>query len=700
MLDSILRQQGDKRKASALDWDKKNEVLRSNPVSVARMFDHRFHNFMNNVIMSPAGPIGKVVDHFYRVEFQQRGSPHTHCLFWVQDAPRLDQECDEEVADFIDNYVTCKLPDSKADPELHEKVSSVQMHSKTHSKSCKKKNTVCRFNFPRPPSKRTFIARPSDDTVTSCPSPTHEDLEEIVSKQLPRAENKKKWAQDLLKTYWKALTAKDASYENINALFAEMQIDQDEFEAAYAELNKKHSIVLKRGVKDMWINQYNEDLLRCWNGNIDIQYVTDAYACVVYIVSYITKAEREMGTLLAQTHREAYAEGNKDAKEVMQTVGRTYMNSRDVCAQEAVYRGASGLHLNEKSRFVQHLGTGDDQIRISRPLVQLDVGDKTANISMTSFNDRYMGRPVTDDFKDMCFATFGSDYVILYGNQGKGEKHINPVLKLQNGLGSIQKRSRSKAIIKYPRFSETKYPEKHYRSMLELFVPHRQITDLMPEPYKLYESYYKNGKIIVNGKNTFVRDIVKQNRTLYEKDIDALTQAEHDIHENGIYEDAWAQMCPEAEKERFECLEELKKRNLDDDNDENDANENIPELRTNAAAAFNIERNQDYWMSKAFALPKLQSMNDDQTAIFYKVRRWCIEKTQDSNMHPFQIFLTGGAGAGKSHLIKCIYYEATRIFSRSQANPDDISVMLTAPTGVAAFNINGSTLHSALGITF
>ena len=28
--------------------------------------------------------------------------------------------------------------------------------------------------------------------------------------------------------------------------------------------------------------------------------------------------------------------------------------------------------------------------------------------------------------------------------------------------------------------------------------------------------------------------------------------------------------------------------------------------------------------------------------------------------------------------------------------PDDVSVLLTAPTGVAAFNINGMILHSAL----
>ena len=51
-----------------------------------------------------------------------------------------------------------------------------------------------------------------------------------------------------------------------------------------------------------------------------------------------------------------------------------------------------------------------------------------------------------------------------------------------------------------------------------------------------------------------------------------------------------------------------------------------------------------------------------------------------------------------SHLIKCLYYETTRLLARAAENPDDITVLLTAPTGVAAFNINGLTIHSALGI--
>lgn len=38
---------------------------------------------------------------------------------------------------------------------------------------------------------------------------------------------------------------------------------------------------------------------------MDIQFVLDPFSCIVYIVSYISKSEREMGMLLKQTKLEA-----------------------------------------------------------------------------------------------------------------------------------------------------------------------------------------------------------------------------------------------------------------------------------------------------------------------------------------------------------------------------------------------------------
>ena len=59
------------------------------------------------------------------------------------------------------------------------------------------------------------------------------------------------------------------------------------------------------------------------------------------------------------------------------------------------------------------------------------------------------------------------------------------------------------------------------------------------------------------------------------------------------------------------------------------------------------------------------------------------------------LFVSGGAGTGKSYLISAIFQMALRMFQREGENPEDIHVLLTAPTGTAAHNISGTTLHSA-----
>ena len=157
--------------------------------------------FLKNVILSDANPIGKVKDYFYRVEFQLRGSPHTHCLFWIEDAPVLNDDTDDKVVEFIDKYVSCNLPAKEVDDELNEIIANVQMHSRKHSKSCKKKGTECRFNFPRPPSERTFVIRRE---------PIDEDEENrkdcgIEMSEHEQDEDDRKSAADILKSVREAV---------------------------------------------------------------------------------------------------------------------------------------------------------------------------------------------------------------------------------------------------------------------------------------------------------------------------------------------------------------------------------------------------------------------------------------------------------------------------------------------------------------
>ena len=78
-------------------------------------------------------PIGEIVDYFWRVEFQLRGSPHVHSLWWVKDAPDLQTvEGLRAVPGFIDKYITTETPSEGEDDELCTLVMRLHRHKHTH----------------------------------------------------------------------------------------------------------------------------------------------------------------------------------------------------------------------------------------------------------------------------------------------------------------------------------------------------------------------------------------------------------------------------------------------------------------------------------------------------------------------------------------------------------------------------------------
>ena len=70
-----------------LNWEEKSKLIQSDPVTCARHFDYQINQFIRTFLKSKAAPLGKIADWFYRVEYQQRGSPHIHMLICLEDAP-------------------------------------------------------------------------------------------------------------------------------------------------------------------------------------------------------------------------------------------------------------------------------------------------------------------------------------------------------------------------------------------------------------------------------------------------------------------------------------------------------------------------------------------------------------------------------------------------------------------------------------
>ncbi|XP_052706659.1 zinc finger CCCH domain-containing protein 13-like [Crassostrea angulata] len=90
-------------------------------------------------------------------------------------------------------------------------------------------------------------------------------------------------------------------------------------------------------------------------------------------------------------------------------------------------------------------------------------------------------------------------------------------------------------------------------------------------------------------------------------------------------------------------------------------------------------------------LKLVASLNLKQQEFFNHVMQWIKYKQE-----PIHAYLSGGAGVGKSVLIRALYQALHRYLAAKEGeNPDDIRILLCAYTGKAAFYIGGQTIVSA-----
>jgi len=108
----------------------------------------------------------------------------------------------------------------------------------------------------------------------------------------------------------------------------------------------------------------------------------------------------------------------------------------------------------------------------------------------------------------------------------------------------------------------------------------------------------------------------------------------------------------------------------------------------------NLERVS--WTQAAEHLITSEHLNHRQSLVLQRVAQH-IQITEDTNgqgneNHQLLLYVGGSGGVGKSWLIQAF----DKLFLRME---DQLSLCITASTGSAAANINGRTIHSAVGLT-
>ena len=660
-----------------LTWQEKTKLVQKDPVTCSRYFDHRVQEFLNTILKSRSEPIGKVLDYFYRVEFQQRGSPHIHMLVWVENAPTLETKSEEEIIEFVDQYLTCSSDNEKT-------ANLVNLQSHKHSRTCRKKGKpICRFGFPLPPLPKTMLLYP---------------LEENIDKY-------KKKNVDLQKSMNEYKENGDIPFDEFLEKIAKM--DFEDYICCIRSSLKAPKVFLKRKVKEMRINPFNESILLAWKANLDIQIVLEPYGCASYIVGYISKSQRGMSAQLDAAAKEA-RRGNLDLKKQVRHIGNVFSNCVEVSAQEAVYLDLQ-IPLTKCTRDIVFINTSipEERIFLLKPKAALDeLPAESTDVESDTVIQRYSKRP--RQLGKFCLADYVSKVDVTYPKGNKFSEKFDDVndddscfnssgdesddsfddnnsqssdLLFEAKNGTKYKKRKVPRIIRYVRYSSKRDPENYFREQLMLFVPWRNEQKDLIGSFGTCEARFNSVQTsLVSKRNEYEHhaeelEIARQMMENEERDYDQIAP-------NAEQENRETEEEGPAESEKFVCFNPsrvVEQRHYDI-GIELQSTCSVPPVETSGI----ILPDGEY-------LQLLRSLNLRQREFFNHIVHWI--KCKDE---PVYAFLTGGAGVGKSVVIRALYQSLFRILNlKDGENPDDKRILLCAYMGFAAFNISGQTICSA-----
>ena len=116
----------------------------------------------------------------------------------------------------------------------------------------------------------------------------------------------------------------------------------------------------------------------------------------MYIVSYISKAQKGMSELLRKACAEA-KEGNSNIKQQVRDIGNKFLNSVEISAQEAVYIILQ-LPMRKSSREVVFVNTSPpgNRVELLKPMDEIqEMEDECEEIHSGGLLKRYAERPAS-----------------------------------------------------------------------------------------------------------------------------------------------------------------------------------------------------------------------------------------------------------------------------------------------------------------
>ena len=107
-------------------------------------------------------------------------------------------------------------------------------------------------------------------TMIALPLPKDMDEEE-------KTEKIQKY-KDIMSKVKEKLESSDLDDQDLSDFLNMLNIDYDHYHEALAVSERGKMVILRRTIKDRYVNNYYPMFLKAWNGNMDLQFCQDTYA--------------------------------------------------------------------------------------------------------------------------------------------------------------------------------------------------------------------------------------------------------------------------------------------------------------------------------------------------------------------------------------------------------------------------------------
>jgi len=431
---------------------------------------------------------------------------------------------------------------------------------------------------------------------------------------------------------------------------------------------------------DPYINPHNRLQLQGWRANVDLKPVLTIHAALQYISKYASKAEpRSMAFTDIFNQILNVSDPNDPSLTSIQKLLLSSVAERDISAQETCHlllsiplyhssRPFVSLNLSEEAaRWIRGTGRRED----GEDFTTIEDAGRTTNSPLKKYWDR------PNELEE--FSLFKLHLT---------HKYVN---------GQWKKCKNENVVRIWPRPSPLRNGhqwEEFCRMKILLHVRHRSLQELNENNVPWSTLYrYHLGTINADPNDMLGHPIDNE-----EEFSDEESQDEHiedDEEEEFRYD--WMHLAEMGPNARIVSLSDLRTRDIDRNHDWiNDARQHYSDADITDAREFvhNTSRNWKNTKEKECDSIDYQNLNENQKKILDRIESHYNDILRGNQVEALKIIVMGTTGTGKSYLIRAIRDRLCTMAGSGSEPP----VLVIAPTGVAAFNINGATIHSTLSI--